>query len=404
MSVNAIDVRSQSELLVADTAKSNGGYIGFLKVNGWSSEYKSVDALLKHLSRKSGSEASKITYLRRLFSFCLYARKNPDELIRLPKGEIERLVQAHADGFNNGRYSTRYANNALALLRTFFEVNGFKKGNALDVEGYYMPARYRKIPEYIPFKHEVYLMADSACSLRDRAIILTIYSSGIRNSTLRALLYKDVKDELSGGICNIVVPVYPEMKLVDPNACKNKIPYYSFVCDEATQAIRLYLREREQKYGRISDNELLFASEYNQISKERRTKKVMSSRQVQNVVKFSAKRAGIPQWHSITCRSLRKASETVLHSELVDGGRLDPKIQEFFMGHILPGSQDNYFDSTKVEELRMEYSGLNFGRTIIDNKFKVLRSVVAKAFEGTGIDPDRVMEEYMAMKRRMSTR
>jgi len=195
-----------------------------------------------------------------------------------------------------------------------------------------------------------------------------------------------------------MIPVYPEMKLIEPNACKNNIPYYTFTCDEATQAIRLYLREREEKYGKIMPNEPLFASDYNQVPREIRDSKIMSPRQLQMVVKQAAKRARLPQWQFVTPHCLRKAFETVLHSELVDGGRLDPKIQEFFMGHILPGSEDTYFNRMDVEYLRAEYAKLNFGRVVIENKFKILRMAVARAFEGTGIDPDKVIEDYVQMR------
>jgi hypothetical protein len=101
----------------------------------------------------------------------------------------------------------------------------------------------------------------------------------------------------------------------------------------------------------------------------------------------------------VTPYSLRKAFETVLHSELAEGGRMDGKVQEFFMGHILPGSEDAYFDKTKVEMLRAEYSKLNFGRVLVENKYKILRMAVARAFEGSSIDPDEVMEEYVQMRR-----
>lgn len=39
---------------------------------------------------------------------------------------------------------------------------------------------------------------------------------------------------------------------------------------------------------------------------------------------------------------------------------LDPKDQEFFMGHILPGSQDTYYDKTKIEEMRIKYLKIEF--------------------------------------------
>jgi integrase len=322
----------------------------------------------------------------------------PDELVKLPKRKIEKIVQEHADKYNDGKHSIRYVNNIINLLKAFFKVNGFKGAKELDIESHYIPSRYRKRPEYIPKKHEIYMMADSACSLRDRAIILTLYSSGLRNSTLRALLYKDVEYELTKGIDNIMIPVYPEMKQIDSNACKNNVPYYTFICDEATQALRLYLHERRGKYGVIMPNDPLFASDYNQLQRKERSSKIMSSRQLQHVVKQAAQRARLPKWQYVTPHCLRKAFETVLHSELVDGGRLDPKIQSLLMGHVLPGSQDAYFDRTDIEQLRAEYAKLNFGRVIVDNKFKVLRRAVAKAFEGTGIDIDRLLEEYVVWR------
>jgi site-specific recombinase XerD len=320
---------------------------------------------------------------------------DPDRLIAMPKEVIEKQVQDYADQFNDAKHSLRYMNNIINLLRAFFIINGFKGVQALEVEGYHMPARYRKVPECIPRKNEIYMMADSACSLRDRALILMLYSTGLRNSTLRALLIRDVGDELAKGFSNILIPVYPEMKLIDLYACKGNVPYFTFACDEATQSLRLYLRERKEKYGEILSTEPLFTSDYNQIDRDERRTKIMSSRQLQLIVKMAAKRAEVPQWQYVKPKCLRTAFETVLHSELVDGGRLDPKIQGFFIGHILPGCEDDYFDRTEVEMLRAEYAKLNFGRVIVENRFKILRMAVARAFEGSGIDGNRVMEEYV---------
>jgi integrase len=323
---------------------------------------------------------------------------DPDRLIAMPKEVIEKQVQDYADQFNDGKHSLRYMNNIINLLSAFFIINGFKGVQALEVEGYHMPARYRKMPEYIPRKNEIYLMADSACSLRNRTLVLMLYSTGLRNSTLRALLIRDVEEELAKSVSNILIPVYPEMKLIDPYACKGNIPYFTFASDEATQSLRLYLRERKEKYESILNTEPLFTSDFNQISRDERKSKTMSPRQLQHVVKMASKNAGVRQWQYVKPKCLRTAFETILHSELVDGGRLDPKIQEFFMGHVLPGSEDAYFDRTQVEMLRAEYAKLNFGRVIIENRFKVLRMAVARAFEGSGIDPDKVMEEYVQMQ------
>ena len=110
------------------------------------------------------------------------------------RNQIERLVQEYADSLLD--VSPRYSNLAIAILRTFFRVNGFKRAKALDLESYHAPPRFRITPEYIPSKSEVFKMAGS---LRNRAIILVLFSTGLRNSTLRALCFQDIKEELRKG-------------------------------------------------------------------------------------------------------------------------------------------------------------------------------------------------------------
>jgi integrase len=368
----------------------------FLAVENWNSDYRSVNNLLLYLTRKTKSEGSKRLYLWHLYKFCQYAGKKPNELITLRRDRVENVVQEYADSLMPA--SPRYSNLAVAILKAFFSVNGFKRARALELETYHAPRRFRIRPEYIPTKSEIYGMADSACSLRDRAMILTMYSTGLRNSTLRAILFRDIAEELNRGNSNIMIPVYEQMKEADPGACKGGIPYYTFTCDEATQALRLYLKEREENFGNIEGAEPLFCSEYNQICKTDRKKKPLTPRQLQIIVKSAAKRSGMSQWEQVHPHCLRKSFETVLHSQLIDGSNMDVKVQEFLMGHILPGSQDTYFDSSKVEKMRILYSKLRFGRTTVENKFKVLKAAVARAFEDTDIDPEQVIEEYVKLK------
>jgi site-specific recombinase XerD len=368
----------------------------FLKENGWTSKYSSVNKLLAHLMRKSKSEGSRRLYLWHLFKFCQHAKKKPNELTKLKRDSAEQLAQAYADSYSDT--SPRYSNLAVAILKAFFFVNGFKRAKALELETYHAPSRFRKTPEYIPTKSEIFRMSDSACSLRDRALILTLFSTGLRNSTLRAIRYKDVVEELSKDKSNMLIQIYPEMKEVEPNACKGGISYYTFTSDEATQAIKLYIRERTEKYSKVEDAEPLFCSEYNQIHKNERKKKTLTSREVQMIVKNAAKRAGISEWKAVHPHAVRKAYETVLHSQLIDGGVLSLKINEFLMGHILPRSQDTYLDRSKIEYMRNQYSRLKFGRVAVENKFKVLKAAVARAFEDTGLDSEKVLEEYFRHK------
>ena len=328
----------------------------FLKVKGWRSNYESVDRMLKHYSRKVRSEHTRLNAIGTLAHFCKFAGfDNPDDLVKLSSEEASRLVQSFIDSLRDRGLSIRYINVSLAYLKTFFKVNGFKNDRELEVERYYQPSRYRKRKEYIPTPEEIYRMAYASGSVRNKALILALYTSGLRNSTLRALLYRDVKEELEAGLDIIKVPVYPEMKRVDPSACKGNIPYYSFLSKEAVQALREYLDERRRLYGNIEDDEPLFASETTNIDPEKRRRTPVMKKALSEIVKRAARKAGIKDWKAVTPHCLRKTFESALRNS-----GLDIKDQEFLMGHILPGSQDTYYDRTKIEDMRRKYAQVVF--------------------------------------------
>jgi len=75
-------------------------------------------------------------------------------------------------------------------------------------------------------------MSYASGSKKNKAMIFFAYTSG-----LRSLLYKDIKEELEKEYEVISVPVYSEMKKVDPAACKENIIYCMFMSKEAVQAL-----------------------------------------------------------------------------------------------------------------------------------------------------------------------
>jgi integrase len=284
----------------------------------------------------------------------------PDELVALKNVEIEKLIEDFCyHKMDHGWKSPRTANTALFMLKTFFKVNGFKGSEKLEVECFHQSARDRTRPEYIPTLDEARRMANVAGSLRNRAIVFFMVSTGLRNGTVRALLFGEVKEELEKGATNILVRVHKGMKRIVHSACKGNIEYSVFASEEATEALKLYLGHR-RRFGEIHDEEVLFCSEHNRLSRKERVNKPLTARELQVIVKTEAWKAGIKEWKSVVPHCLRKTFESVLRSQLADGGRLDLKTQEYFMGHILGGSMDTYFDKTKVDELRKEYAKLIF--------------------------------------------
>ncbi len=383
----------------------------FLRIGegGWSSEYRSADLLLEHLKRKGSSVASRRAYCYNLWRICHLVEKildlkippeltgdiaildlkmpselmreirltaerlkvdkiDPDKIILMIKENPEalrRLIQKIADKHNDLR-SIRYANHIIALAKAFFEVNKVE----LDLKGYTQHTRSRKRQEYIPSLSEALKMADVAGSLRDRLIILFLTYTGLRNSTLRALVYNEaypdpllqeytIKKQLDRGEEYLAIVVDEVMKERVPDACKNKIPYYTFIPPKVTECLRLYLCEMEEKYEAILDDQPIFHTENRRIPLDERLRNHISARELEEIVKNAAKRAGITNWKVVYPHCLRKTYESFLRNQ-PDDVRLDVKDREFLFGHTMPGSQDAYYDKTKIEEMRAKYARMIF--------------------------------------------
>lgn len=374
-------------------------YFGITSREGpqaWRSSYASVQNLLNHLARYTRSYSSREKYLDVLRRFCQGSGYNPDELVRLSKENLSTMVQGFADQLASRDRSRAYVNSVIKRLRTFFRVNGYTHQKGLTVSTYFVPARYRKKPEYIPSKDEVLVMVAAAGSPRNRALILTLWSSGLRVSTLTALNYRDVAQELNNNTSCVMVQVYSEMKLRVADACKGNIPYYTFICSEAVSALKPYLREREEKYGPISQDDPLFHSEWNLWNSDERSRKRLNRRTIAKIVRKAARLAGISQWKHVTPHCLRKSFESVLRSPTIDGGRLDKGTQEFLFGHILPGSQDAYYDKTKTEFHRAEYMKLDFYERGFGGSWAdAVLAAVRIASAGLEEDPESIVNKYV---------
>jgi integrase len=382
-----------------------------LSSDGWSSGFESVELLLERLRGSTKSEASRNLYCYNLFMVCLWLTKqlrpsgepsqlaltgskfvkeheksknkwvklaaelnfeivNPDQLIAMAKEDpdkISRLIRKLAlEHFEAGSF--RYANNIIATMNTFFEVNKVKlEIKCFSVRG---RGRLRKRQEEVPSPAEALKMADVAGSLRNRLLILMLAYSALRNSTLRALVYNEeypeplyqeytIKKQLEKGLNCLALVVHPIMKNRDPNACKNNEVYYTFIPPVVTELLSLYLKEIKEKYGSLKDNQPIFHTENRRLPLAQRLFTILSPRELQKIVKDAAKRVGIKNWKLVTPHSLRKTFEIFLRDQPEDV-RLDVKDREFLMGHLLPGVQDTYYVKYKIEEMRQKYARMNF--------------------------------------------
>jgi integrase len=329
-------------------------YEPFLKATGWKSEYRSVQKLLNHLARRIKSEGSRESYLSWLYRFCRKVGKDPDEMIAMDPTWIRETVQEFVD--DSGASNPETGNLARAALTAFLKSNGFDGGdrNVIRIRGFFSPARKTiEMTDYVPTREEIYRMAGTGRvnNIRDRAAVLVLYTSGLRQGTLRALRYRDVRQELEDAVVPLKIPVYPEMKQVVPDACKGNVPYYTFITQEAIDALKAHLVELEAQIGRLGDDDVIFNGwKRNRYLRESRHKMGRSTMML--LVKNAARRAGLERWMDVHPHCLRKAFESALREDNADGRKLDVKTQEFLLGHILPGSQENYYDRSKVDWLR----------------------------------------------------
>ena len=121
----------------------------------------------------------------------------------------------------------------------------------------------------------------------------------------------------------------------------------------------LHIAECEAQLGKLSDDGVIFNGwKRNRYLRDMGHK--MGRSTMTFLVKNAARRAGIEWWMDVHPHCLRKAFESALREDNAEGRKLDVKTQEFLLGHILPGSQENYYDRSKVDWLRKKYSKLNF--------------------------------------------
>lgn len=374
---------------------AGGRWEVLLKVKGWSSDYVSVNQLLRHLGRKTKSEGSRTTYLKSLAQFVRFTGLSSDELVELKKEEVEVKVQEFCDLAR----APRTANRRMEELKTFFKCSGFRIGNKcnLVLERHYVGARERSKPEYIPTDGEIYRMVNEAgLNLKWRAFLLTLYMTGIRNSTARAVRYGDVREELEAGVLPLLLRIYPEMKEVVPEACKNKIPYLVFMPKETVEAVRAYLEERQSSLGPLDDRQILFCSDNRQVAKEKRPYAHLDMTAPEKFVRKAARTIGIGEWRNVTPHCLRKAFERAARNS-----GLDTKDQEYFMGHILPGAQDVYYDKTKIEEMRMKYARIVFfpQRGVLTEEIRKRQLLDTARLLGFGEERLKRLEEILAREK-----
>ena len=269
------------------------------------------------------------------------------ELLRLPDREIKVLVRRVANWYLQQGKSV-WAKQITITMKGFLE----SQDRSFDLkrsERIRTPPRKKVVVEHVPTKSEVFQMSEASGSLRNKAIILSLFQSGVRVSCLCNWTFGLIGDQL--------FPVLnPPVRIrVTPNL-DTKLNLYGLsyyltgLGEEAARSIAAYLEARMRQGWKPSAADRIF------IANERDGAGSSVKREnVWRIVKFSARLAGLKP-ESVWVHCLRKSFRKVLNAT----PEIDEDTKEALMGHKLPGSRGNYFDYHDENEVMAKYSRADF--------------------------------------------
>ncbi len=265
-------------------------------------------------SEKGYSSNTCRAYLRDLEEFACFVherfiaeKKKQDDTYPIPIGEIDGLTVRSYLGYLNKKNKKATIARKLSTLRSFFRhlvKHGLVEDNPLDM--ILTPRQMKAIPTYLPVD-DIFRLLDSVKTdtlpgLRNRAILETLYSSGIRVSELAGMNIFDVDFTKS------------LIRVTGKGQRERMVPLGT----TAINAIKAY-RQRLQAEAGIRDdtNSPLFLNKYNGR---------LSTRSIARILERAAKECGliIP----VSPHSLRHTFAT----HMLDAGA-DLRVVQELLGH-----------------------------------------------------------------------
>jgi site-specific recombinase XerD len=143
--------------------------------------------MLEELQRRNYSQSTVRAYIRAVQQLAAYFHQRPDQL----GPEHMRLFQSHL--FRERKLNARTIVQYSAALRFFF-VKTLKRHYMLENIPLPLPKEPRKLPTVLS-QGEVTALIESASNLMHRAILMTLYATGMRRAELCQLRVSDIDKE-----------------------------------------------------------------------------------------------------------------------------------------------------------------------------------------------------------------
>jgi integrase/recombinase XerD len=191
---------------------------------------------------------------------------------------------------------------------------------------------------------KVRILLQYTTSLRDRAMILTLFQSGMDVSTLISLNYRHIKNGLDTDEHPLQLNLF---------RLKTGIEYFSFLGRDAINAIQAYLRDMRTKGITFHENTPLFIKAIYTTTRPLR----LSTKAVQKILREVAHRSPFvnpdnngKDFNPLSPHALRESFGSIMSMKGVPD-----TIVDFWLGHAI-GEMANAYKRVQPEELRRVYA------------------------------------------------
>lgn len=299
-----------------------------------------IPDFLEHLEIERGlSEYTQRNYHRSLKKFVAWLKENdledlkPHELTPEHIWKYRVYLSRCKSNKSGDRLKKSTQNRHLVALRTFLKFFSLRDIDSLPADKVELPKddNQRKI-NFLNLEQVDKLLSapdtDTKIGLRDRAILETLFSTGMRVAELRSL----DRDQLD---------IKPETEDLEISIVgKGDRPRTVYFSERCVKWLRKYLETRDD------DSEALFRRYRGPKDASLR----LSSRAIENIVKKYVKRAGLPKF--TTPHTLRHSFATDLLAQGVD-----LRVVQEFLGHKNVATTQIYTHVTnkKLKDIHKEY-------------------------------------------------
>jgi len=353
---------------VAFRREKRNQYLSFESVRQW------FDGL------GTSSEYTKRNYLDDLIHYCEWAKKTPDQLKQDRKEQLksddidvkmtaEKMLNRYA---NSGLKPKSSMWRAIAIIKSFYAHN-FIELAAKSVKG---PKRVKEKDYRSPTVEDLSKMLEGS-NLRDRAILLTLFQSGLREGSLILLQRKHFKEMFE---CK--VPVHIGLRAKELKGEYSGLEAHTFIGRDAVEAIKKYLEWRERVKGeRLTDDSYLF-------TRLDAVGQPVDQQTIIWVVAQACKRAGTDHFSP---HDFRRAFQTNLEAAGVPANWVKK-----LMGHKLAG-EENPYSIPKIEQLREAYSRAEPKLTVTPtpqvDRFEAMKNRMIALCEESKTAPEDLVKE-----------